>query len=206
MSRGITIRALIQIDRLQPKFAAYTGATVQGSVPLSGDTVLIGELAPGNGVFGLIDVALKASSVEATTQLVEGEFGFFILRSPSNSEVSAAREAVLTKLGLAMTDRLKPSLDSTQVISPVEPYQAQLLNKWRKGALLEVGARLEHVVRTRALLRDISKAGEFARAHGEVFAGIDPVTSGVEVGLTTPGMMVEIEVDALVHDESGIHW
>lgn len=59
---------------------------------------------------------------------------------------------------------------------------------------------------TRALRSDISKAGEFAPAHGEVFAGIDPVTSGVEVGLITPGMMVEIEVDALVHAESGIHW
>ena len=42
----ITIRALMQIDNLQPKFAAYNGATVQGSVPLSGDTVLIGEFAP----------------------------------------------------------------------------------------------------------------------------------------------------------------
>ncbi len=78
----IQIRALMQIDNLQPKFAAYNGATVQGSVPLSGDTVLIGEFAPGNGVFSLIDRALKASSVEATTQLVEREFGFFILRSP----------------------------------------------------------------------------------------------------------------------------
>ena len=80
----------MQIDNLQPKFAAYNGATVQGSVPLSGDTVLIGEFAPGNGVFTLIDRALKASAVEATTQLVEREFGFFILRSPSNAEVSAA--------------------------------------------------------------------------------------------------------------------
>ena len=67
----MTIRALVQIDNLQPKFAAYNGATVQGSIPLSGDTVLIGELAPGNGVFGLIDKALKASAVEATTQMVD---------------------------------------------------------------------------------------------------------------------------------------
>jgi len=132
----------MQIDRLQPKFAAYNGATVQGSVPLSGDTVLIGELAPGNGVFGLIDVALKASSVEATTQLVEREFGFFILRSPSNAEVSAARDAILAELGMSMNDRLKPSVESTQIISSVEPYQAQLLNKWRKGSLVVPGQTL----------------------------------------------------------------
>jgi ethanolamine utilization microcompartment shell protein EutL len=138
----ITIRALMQIDNLQPKFAAYNGATVQGSIPLSGDTVLIGELAPGNGVFGLIDRALKASAVEATTQMVEREFGFFILRSPSNAEVTMAREAILGELGASMADRLQPAITSTQIITSVEPYQAQLLNKWRKGALLVPGQTL----------------------------------------------------------------
>lgn len=138
----ITIRALMQIDNLQPKFAAFNGATVQGSIPLSGDTVLIGELAPGNGVFQLIDRALKASSVEATSQLVEREFGFFILRSPSNAEVSMARDAILAELGASMSDRIKPQIASTQVITSVEPYQAQLLNKWRKGSLLVPGQTL----------------------------------------------------------------
>ena len=95
MADNLTIRALLQIDRLQPKMAAYTGATVQGSIPLAGDTILIGELAPGNAVFTLVDIALKASRVEATSQIVEREFGFFILRSPINTEVSAAREAIL---------------------------------------------------------------------------------------------------------------
>ena len=142
MASDITIRALMQIDNLQPKFAAYNGATVQGSIPLSGDTVLIGEMAPGNGVFKLIDKALKASSVEATSQLVEREFGFFILRSPSNAEVSAARDAILNELGATMNDRVKPSVASTQIITSVEPYQAQLLNKWRKGALLVPGQTL----------------------------------------------------------------
>jgi len=138
----ITIRALMQIDNLQPKFAAYNGATVQGSIPLSGDTVLIGELSPGNGVFSLIDRALKASSCEATSQLVEREFGFFILRSPSNAEVSAAREAILAELGASLNDRVKPELVSTQIITSVEPYQAQLLNKWRSGSLLVPGQTL----------------------------------------------------------------
>lgn len=137
-----TIRALMQIDNLQPKFAAYNGATVQGSVPMSGDTVLIGELAPGNGVFSLIDRALKASAVETTTQMVEREFGFFILRSRSNAEVSAARDAILDELGASMADRIKPSIASTQIITSVEPYQAQLLNKWRKGSLLIPGQTL----------------------------------------------------------------
>ncbi|RMF33009.1 MAG: BMC domain-containing protein [Alphaproteobacteria bacterium] len=139
---AITIRALLQIDNLQPKFAAFNGATVQGSVPLAGDTILIGEFAPGNGVFTLIDRALKASAVETTSQIVEREFGFFILRSSSNAEVTAAREAILAELGQSLADRIKPHVASTQVITSVEPYQAQLLNKWRKGALIVPGKTL----------------------------------------------------------------
>lgn len=139
---AIQIRALMQIDNLQPKFAAFNGATVQGAVPLAGDTILIGEFAPGNGVFTLIDRALKASAVQVSTQLVEREFGFFIMRSTSNAEVTAAREAILAELGQSMSDRIKPKVTSTQLITSVEPYQAQLLNKWRKGSMIVPGKTL----------------------------------------------------------------
>lgn len=142
MASNLTIRALLQIDRLQPKFAAYNGATVQGSIPLAGDTILIGEMAPGNAVFGLVDIALKASRCEATSQIVEREFGFFILRSPVNTEVGAARDAILAELGVGLSSRLKPRVESTQIIHSVEPYQAQLLNKWRKGSMIVPGQTL----------------------------------------------------------------
>ena len=142
MAPTMIIRALMQIDRLQPKFAAYNGATVNGSPPLAGDTVLIGEIAPGNAVFTLVDIALKASRVEATSQVVEREFGFFILRSQSNAEVSAARQAILAELGMGLNSRLKPVIESTQIITSVQPHQAQLLNKWRSGSLVIPGQTL----------------------------------------------------------------
>ena len=142
MADGVTIRALVQIDRLQPKFAAYVGATVRGSIPLAGDTVLIGEFTPGNEVFRLVDAALKASRVETASQIVEREFGFFILRSPLNSEVSAARDAILARLGMRVADRFRPAVESTRIITSVEPYQAQLLNKWASGSLLVPGQTL----------------------------------------------------------------
>lgn len=142
MSNGTIVRALLQIDRLQPKFAAYTGATVQGSIPLAGDTVLVGELAPGNEVFRVVDIALKAAAIEATSQIVEREFGFFILRSPVNAAITEAREAILAHLGCSMSDRLAPQVESVQRITSVEPYQAQLLNKWRSGTMVIPGETL----------------------------------------------------------------
>ncbi len=72
-----------------------------------------------------------------------------------------------------------------------------------EAALAEVGAEMRHVVRTRAFMSDNAAGGGFIKAHGEVFKGIEPVTSGVVAGLTTPGMMVEIEVDAVIHDADG---
>ena len=70
-------------------------------------------------------------------------------------------------------------------------------------ALARVDAEIKHVVRTRAYLSDMKEAGGFVRAHGEIFAGIEPVSTAVEAGLTTPGMMVEIEVDVIIHDVDG---
>lgn len=142
MNGTFDLRAFVQIDRLQPQFAAYNGATVLGSVPLAGDSLLVGELGPGNEVFHIVDIALKASRVEACSQIVEREFGFFILRSPINSEIVAARDAILAHTGLTLSDRMSPHVESQQVITSVEPYQAQLLNKWRRGAMVVPGQTL----------------------------------------------------------------
>lgn len=67
------------------------------------------------------------------------------------------------------------------------------------AALAEAGATLADVVRTRMFVTDISRWEEYGRAHGEVFAGILPAATMVEVAaLIAPEHMVEIEVDAVL--------
>lgn len=68
-----------------------------------------------------------------------------------------------------------------------------------EAALNEVGAKMSDVVRTRMFVTDISHWEEIGRAHGEVFAGINPAATMVEVSrLVNPDHLVEIEVDAVV--------
>ncbi|MCY3643914.1 MAG: RidA family protein [Acidimicrobiaceae bacterium] len=77
--------------------------------------------------------------------------------------------------------------------------QAKLVLQYIEDALNRSGASLNDVVRTRAFLTDISKAGEYGRAHGEVFGDIRPAATLVEVSaLVHPDLVVEIEVDAII--------
>jgi enamine deaminase RidA (YjgF/YER057c/UK114 family) len=67
------------------------------------------------------------------------------------------------------------------------------------GALAELGAGPEHVVRTRAYLTDANDWKDVGRAHGEVFADVLPASAMVVVsGLLDPRWRVELEVDAVV--------
>lgn len=97
---------------------------------------------------------------------------------------------------VAGTTAIEPS---GKLHAPNDTY-AQTIYAFGRVALAldEVGAALSDVVRTRLYFADISTADAAIKAHGEIFAGINPVTTGCQVGLTTPGMMIEVEADAVI--------
>lgn len=85
------------------------------------------------------------------------------------------------------------------IMHPGSAYQqtAFILRKI-EGALRELDASLEDVVRTRIFITSMNHQEEVGRAHAEAFADIRPACTMVGVReLADPSALVEIEADAV---------
>lgn len=142
MADQFSLRAYCFLDRMQPQFASFVGTVTQGDLPIAGMASLYIEIAPGNEVFRLVDIAVKATEARPGAQVVEREFGMLELHSFSQEAVKMAGQAILDRLSLEVRQRKRPEIASLQVITNVDPYQAQLLNRFRKGSMLVPGETL----------------------------------------------------------------
>jgi hypothetical protein len=124
---------------MQAQYAAFVGTITQGDLPTEGMASLYIEMAPGNEVFRTVDIAVKATEAKPGAQIVEREFGMFEVHSMNQAAVIEAGSVVLDRLALKVEDRVKPQIASVQVITRVDSYQAQLLNRFRRGSMLVPG-------------------------------------------------------------------
>ncbi len=134
-----SLRCYSYLDRMQPQYAAFVGTITQGDLPTEGMASLYVEVAPGNEVFRMVDIAVKSTEAKPGAQIVEREFGMFEVHSHSQAEVLEAGRIVLDRLGLKVEDRVKPFIASVQIITNIDPYQSQLLNRFRRGSMLVPG-------------------------------------------------------------------
>ena len=139
MAESFSLRCYCYLDRMQPQYASFVGTITQGDLPTEGMAALYVEMSPGNEVFRVVDIAVKATEARPGAQIVEREFGMFEVHSPNQAAVIEAGEVVLSRLGLKAEDRIRPEVVSIQVITNVDPYQAQLLNRFRRGSMLVPG-------------------------------------------------------------------
>jgi len=136
------LRVYCYLDRMQSEVAAFVGTITQGDLPVEGMASLYVEMAPGNEVFRTVDIAVKATEAKPGAQVVEREFGMFEVHSLNQAAVLESGRIVLDRLGLVKEDRIKPTVYSSNLITRVDPYQAQLLNRWRRGSMLVAGETL----------------------------------------------------------------
>lgn len=139
---SVTLRGYVFLDSLQPQLAAFTGTTCRGFLPLAGQASLWIETAPGMIINRVTDVALKASQVAPAVQVVERAFGLLEVHHDDKGQVESAGDAIVKALGISAADSKKPRVVSDQVIRSVEAYQAQIINRNRKGMMLIPGQSL----------------------------------------------------------------
>ena len=67
---------------------------------------------------------------------LERVYGTLEIHSPFQEAVRVAGQNALARFGLTEGDRIKPDLVSVKMVSKVNPYEAQLVNKTSRGGLL----------------------------------------------------------------------
>ncbi|MGV8026662.1 MAG: hypothetical protein AB2L18_08910 [Anaerolineaceae bacterium] len=139
MADKFQLRCYCLLDRMQAQYAAFVGTITQGDLPTEGMASLYIEMAPGNEVFRTVDIAVKATEAKPGAQIVEREFGMFEVHSMNQAAVIEAGRVVLERLELKVEDRVKPQIASVQVITRIDSYQAQLMNRFRRGSMLVPG-------------------------------------------------------------------
>jgi hypothetical protein len=132
------LRAFVELDAMQPQWAAYVAQTSQGDPPAAGMAQLYVEVAPANLVFALADVALKRAAVRAGLQNVERQYGTLELHARDPSDLGEAGAAIVERMGGPAWPE-PPEVVSTEVITRVDPNQAQLVNRLRVANLLLEG-------------------------------------------------------------------
>lgn len=138
----IELRTFIFLDSMQPQFASYVATTARGYLPVEYQASLFVEVAPGIAINRVTDVALKKNDVQPGVQVVERAYGLLEIHSDSQAEVISAGEHILQSLELSENDRLKPKVTSSQIITNIDPYQAQLINRIRYGNMILGGDTL----------------------------------------------------------------
>lgn len=93
--------------------------------------------------------------------------------------------------------------ENGDVVSDSAYEQTRFILDRIERALHELAGSMDDVVRTRMYIIDFADEAEIGRAHAERFSTIRPAATMVKVsGLIDPAHRVEIEVDAIVDEDS----
>lgn len=132
----IDLRTFIYLDVLQPQLASFLGTVSQGYLPIEGQASLYIEIAPGIAINSLTDIALKKTKVYPGMQVVERDYGVLELHSFDQGLLRAAGDAILEETGLKESDRLKPKIESHQILNGINEYHSMLINRMRHGDMI----------------------------------------------------------------------
>lgn len=136
------IRSFVYLDKIQPQFAAITAAQADGDIPVNSMASLWIEIQPGIEINRMLDIALKETSVKPAVLVEEREYGILEIHHKSQDEVRAAGRKIKEVCGFDLKNVIKPKIFTSQIITRVSDYQAQIINRKASGSLLIPGQSL----------------------------------------------------------------
>jgi hypothetical protein len=136
------LRTFTILDSLEPQVTGFLQTVSQGFMPLERQASLFLEIAPGMAINQLTDVALKSTACQPGMQIVERAYGLLELHHDDLGQVQTAGEAILSRMEKKVSDRLKPRVVSSQIITGLDGKQAQLINRMRHGDMIAAGQAL----------------------------------------------------------------
>jgi hypothetical protein len=136
------LRTYTILDSLQPQVTGFLQTVSTGFMPLERQASLFLEIAPGIAINQLTDAALKATTVQPGMQIVERAYGMLEIHDDDQGQVRAAGAAILESLGASESDRLRPRVVSSQIITGLDGKQSQLINRMRHGDMIVAGETL----------------------------------------------------------------
>ncbi len=161
------IRSYVYLDRLQPQLAALMAKTAVGDIPVEGMASMWIEVIPGVEINRVADIALKQTDVRPATQIEEREFGILEFHSYSQEEVQNSAQKVLDYYKLTIRDVTPPKILTSQIITAINPYHAQVLNRDRYGNMILAGESL-FILEVQPAVNSVLAANAAEKAIGSI--------------------------------------
>lgn len=187
----IELRTYVYIDALQPQLAEYMASVSQGFPPVPGDSCLWVEVSPGMAVHRITDVALKATQVKLTQQVVERAFGSMVIHSRDQSDVIQAGETLLASINATVEDRDHCDIEWSEIIRGMSSDHTVLVNRQHRGGSMMIPGESMYILETQPAGYIIYAANQAEKAANITLVDVRAV--GAYGRLTLSGREADVE-------------
>ena len=187
----VKLRTYVYIDSLQPQLAEYMASVSQGFPPVPGDSCLWVEVSPGMAVHQVTDVALKATQVKLTQQVVERDFGSMVVHHRDQSDVLQAGQALLASVGAQETDREQCKIEWQEIICGMTSDHTVLINRQHRGGSMMLPGESMFILETQPAGYIVYAANQAEKAANITL--IDVRAVGAYGRLTLSGREADVE-------------
>ena len=187
----IKLRTYVYIDALQPQLAEYMASVSQGFPPVPGDGCLWVEVAPGMAVHRVTDIALKATQVKLTQQVVERAFGSMVVHHRDQSDVVEAGRTILSSIGAQVNDREPCKIEWQEIIYGMTPEHTVLINRQHRGGSMMLPGECMFILETQPAGYIVYAANQAEKAANITL--IDVRAVGAYGRLTISGRESDVE-------------